>query len=187
MVRLVPLIDRAGLEGIDVATLLPVLPWACLEHGQPQRAVGVLGQVFTRAKGGHAPGAAGRATRACLDCPEQGQREETARNLEEGLAQPRDLPYPYAEARLLQVVGQLESCGCAASSAGSSWRSTTPIAQPLGGALTQQAALCVAEDRRTSGGISVTQRSTARGQRGLNGQPRGGCSISGGLPGIGES
>jgi len=72
MVRLIPLIDRPGLEGIDVATLLPVLPWACLEHGQPQRAVGVLGQVFTRAKGGHAPGAAERATRAGLDCPAAG-------------------------------------------------------------------------------------------------------------------
>ena len=48
--RLVPLLDRPGLEECDVTTLLPVLAWAQLELGQVDEAAENVEQALRRAR-----------------------------------------------------------------------------------------------------------------------------------------
>src|SRR5205823_9008366 len=48
--RLVPLLDRPGLEECDVTALLPVLAWAYLEQGQGERAAETVERALARAQ-----------------------------------------------------------------------------------------------------------------------------------------
>jgi tetratricopeptide (TPR) repeat protein len=105
-VRLVPLLDRPGLEEFFVTRFLPTLAWAHLELGEIGEAEHVVAQALRRM----------RADNLRLDLPDalrvqamvlirQGRWAEAVQALEEGLALARSMPYPYAEARLLHVYG----------------------------------------------------------------------------------
>jgi tetratricopeptide (TPR) repeat protein len=106
--RMAPLLDRPGLEELDVTRLLPHLAWSHLELGQVQAAVEVAQQAVRRARAEDLPPTLVDALWAqALVELRQGHREETARVLEEGLALARGMPYPYAEARFLHFYGEL--------------------------------------------------------------------------------
>jgi tetratricopeptide (TPR) repeat protein len=108
--RLLPLLDREGLEECDVTALLPVLAWAQLEQGQAEQAAAVVGQALVRARREDMRLVLVEALRVqALIALRQEQRGEAARSLEEGVALVRSMPYPYAEARLLHVYGRLHT------------------------------------------------------------------------------
>ena len=106
--RLVPLLDRVPLEGVIVPWLPVLEAWAQLEGGDVERAAGVVAQAISRAR-------ALRYQVSLVDALwvqarvaiRQERREEAHRSLEEGLALARSMPYPYAEARLLRVYGEI--------------------------------------------------------------------------------
>ena len=106
--RLVPLLDRPGLEECDVTLLLPVLAWAYLEQGLVAQATSAVAQALARARREHMRLVLVEALRVqALIALRREQWEEAARSLAEGLTLARAMPYPYAEARLLHVVGLL--------------------------------------------------------------------------------
>jgi ATP/maltotriose-dependent transcriptional regulator MalT len=102
--RLVPLLDRPGLEEYLVTMFLPVLAWAHLELGQVDVAAATVAQALKRARreGMRLVLADALRVQALIDL-RQGQWEQAARSVEEGLSIARSMPYPHAEARLLQV------------------------------------------------------------------------------------
>jgi tetratricopeptide (TPR) repeat protein len=105
-VRLLPLLDRPGLEEEDVTQLLPVLAWAHLELGELGEADAVVRQAIRRARTEGSPLLLADALRVQgLIAIRQGWWEEAERALDEGLALARSMPYPYAEARLLYLDG----------------------------------------------------------------------------------
>src|SRR5207244_6819519 len=103
--RLVPLLDRPGLEELDVTRLLPHLAWAHLEVGDVTAAVEVAGQAVRRARA-LPPTLVDALWAQALVGLRQGHWEEAAQALREGLTLARTLPYPYAEARFLHLDGQ---------------------------------------------------------------------------------
>jgi hypothetical protein len=121
--RLLPLLDRPGLEELDVTRLLPHLAWSHLELGEVPAAVEVAGQAVRRARAEDLPptlvdalwaqALVGLRQGCWLDRKGaqggggQSTWEETARVLEEGLELARRMPYPYAEARFLHLYGEL--------------------------------------------------------------------------------
>jgi tetratricopeptide (TPR) repeat protein len=108
--RLVPLLDRPGLEECDVTLLMPVLAWAQLELGQVEQATATVAQVLRRARREEMRPVLVEALRVqALIALRQEHWVEAARSLEEGVALARSMPYPYAEARLLHVDGQLHA------------------------------------------------------------------------------
>jgi tetratricopeptide (TPR) repeat protein len=108
--RLLPLLDRPGLEECDVTTLLPVLAWAQLELGEVDPAAATVEQALARARPEEMRLALVELLRVqALIALRRDQWDEAARGLEEGLRLARDMPYPYAEARLLQVYGALHA------------------------------------------------------------------------------
>ena len=91
------------------AMIETMLAWALLEGGEEHRAGTLVGGTVTR----------GRAQGEKLALPDalrvqgmvfsrQGQHDEAAAALEEGLALARSLPTPYAEGRILVELGRLE-------------------------------------------------------------------------------
>jgi tetratricopeptide (TPR) repeat protein len=108
--RLVPLLDRPGLEECDVTMLLPVLAWAHLELGQVDQATDALRQALARARREEMRLVLVEALRVqALVALRQGREPDAALSLEEGLALARGMRYPYAEARLLHVYGHLHT------------------------------------------------------------------------------
>jgi tetratricopeptide (TPR) repeat protein len=108
--RLAPLLDRPGTEECDVTTLLPVLAWAQLELGQTDEAAEAAEQAIRRARSEGMRLVLVEALRVqALVALRREQWSEAAGSLEEGLALAREMPYPYAEARLLQVAGALHA------------------------------------------------------------------------------
>jgi tetratricopeptide (TPR) repeat protein/transcriptional regulator with XRE-family HTH domain len=108
--RLVPLLDRPGLEECDVTLLLPVLAWAQLELGQIDEAAETIEQALGRARPEGMRLVLVEALRIqAMVALSREQWEAATRILEEGLTLARDMPYPYAEARLLQVYGALHT------------------------------------------------------------------------------
>jgi tetratricopeptide (TPR) repeat protein len=106
--RLGPLLDREGLQECDVTALLPVLAWAQLEQDQAEQAAAVVGQALVRARREDMRLVLVEALRVqALIALRHERWEEATRSLEEGLALARGMPYPYAEARLLQLYGYL--------------------------------------------------------------------------------
>jgi tetratricopeptide (TPR) repeat protein len=106
--RLLPLLDRPGLEECDVTLLLPVLAWAYLEVGQVDEASEAVGQALIRARREDMRLVVVEALWVqALIALRQGREPEATRSLEEGLTLARSMPYPYAEARLLHVYGRL--------------------------------------------------------------------------------
>jgi len=108
--RLVPLLDRAGLEECDVTALLPVLAWAQLELGAVDEAAATVEQALRRARPEEMHLVVVEALRVqALVLLRREQWDEAARSLAEGLALARAMPYPYAEARLLHLDGTLRA------------------------------------------------------------------------------
>jgi tetratricopeptide (TPR) repeat protein len=106
--RLVPLLDRPGLEECDATMLLPVLAWAQLELGQADLAADAVEQAVRRARPEGMRLVLVEALRVqALVALRRERFEAASRSLEEGLELARGMPYPYAEARLLHVQGAL--------------------------------------------------------------------------------
>ncbi|HET7036178.1 MAG TPA: AAA family ATPase, partial [Thermomicrobiaceae bacterium] len=100
--RLVPLLDRPGLQECDVTMILPVLAWARLELGQPDEAAETVEQALGRARPEGMRLALVEALRVrALIALRQEQWDAAAGSLAKGLALAREISYPYAEARLL--------------------------------------------------------------------------------------
>ncbi len=105
---LVPLLDRPGLEECDVTVLLPALAWVHLEWGQVDEAAEAVEQALRRARSEEMHLVLVEALRVrALVALRREQWDEAARSLEEGLALARAMSYPYAEARLLLVYGEV--------------------------------------------------------------------------------
>jgi hypothetical protein len=108
--RLLPLLDRPGLEECDVTGLLPVLAWAQLQLWQLDEAAETVEAALRRALPEEMRLVVVEALRVqALVALRRERWDAAAVSLEEGLALSRDMPYPYAEARLLQVYGSLHA------------------------------------------------------------------------------
>jgi tetratricopeptide (TPR) repeat protein len=110
LARLAPLLDRPGLEEVDVTELLPLVAWAHLERGDVMQARAVVAQALKRAQAQHC----GRVVPdglwvQAMVAIRQEQWAEAVRALEEGLALAQSMPYPYAEGRLLHVYGEMHA------------------------------------------------------------------------------
>jgi hypothetical protein len=104
--RLVPLLDRPGLEEWPVTELLPLLAWAHLELGEVTRAAGVARHAIRRGRAQTHHLALMEALRVqSLVLLRQECWDQAERTVAEALALARRLRLPYAEARVLQVDG----------------------------------------------------------------------------------
>jgi tetratricopeptide (TPR) repeat protein len=106
--RLVSMLDRAGLAEMDVTGVLPILAWAHLELGDVTAAVEVAGQAVRRARAQSQRLTLVDALRVqALVAIRQHQWVEAEQAMEEGIILAHNMPYPYAEARLLHVYGRM--------------------------------------------------------------------------------
>lgn len=130
--RLIPWLDRPGMEESDVTDFLPVLAWAHLAAGQIGQATEVVEQALARARAQNAMPVVAEALRVqSLIALRQGDWQGAAACLEEGLALARDMPYPYAEARLLTLDGERLSAQGEHDSARGRWEEALNIFQAL--------------------------------------------------------
>jgi adenylate cyclase len=104
IIRLEPLAGREGGYRVLIET---TLAWALLEAGEVSRAAELIGETVAR---GRAQGEQLALTDALrvqgMALTRLGQQEDAAGILEEALALARSLPYPYAEARILEELGR---------------------------------------------------------------------------------
>jgi tetratricopeptide (TPR) repeat protein len=106
--RLEPLLDRPGLEEFDVTEFLPELAWAYLELGHLDQAQQTVVQALRRARAEQLRLILVDALRVqAMVAMRREQWEEATSALEEGITMAREMPYPYAEARLLHIYGQM--------------------------------------------------------------------------------
>jgi tetratricopeptide (TPR) repeat protein len=106
--RLMPLLDRPGMEEHDVTWLLPTLAWAYLDLGDVASAVEMAGQAAQRARAqAHRLALVDALWVQAMVAIRQQHWDEATRALEEGLTLAREMPYPYAEGRLLHVSGEM--------------------------------------------------------------------------------
>ncbi|MGH2388509.1 MAG: ATP-binding protein, partial [Chloroflexota bacterium] len=123
--RLVPLLDRPGLEECDVTTLLPVLAWAHLDLGQVDQAADTVDQALARARPEEMRLVLVEALRIqALVALRRGQYGAAIDSVEEGLDLARSMPYPYGEARLLHLAGVLYAEQGAPEAARQRWEVT---------------------------------------------------------------
>jgi tetratricopeptide (TPR) repeat protein len=108
--RLVPLLDRPGLEETDVTGLLPTLAWAYLEVGAVTQAAAVSAQAIRRLRAENDRVGLVNALRVQALVSIGLERWDKAEaSLQEALALAQRMPYPYAEGRLLSVYGLLSA------------------------------------------------------------------------------
>jgi tetratricopeptide (TPR) repeat protein len=106
--RLLPLLDHRDMDRQLLHFVLPHLARARLELGETSEAEALVWQIV-----GHAQEAGERQLLAevlwlqALVSSRQRRWEEAERAVEEGLCLARSMPYPYMEARTLQVYGHL--------------------------------------------------------------------------------
>lgn len=104
--RLSPLLDRPGQQEALVTYLLPYLAWACLDLGQQDEAHEQLQECLMRAHGEDIRLALVDALRVrVMQMTRQSEFAEAELSLDEGLRLSHELPYPYAEAKLLFAGG----------------------------------------------------------------------------------
>ncbi|HZS92091.1 MAG TPA: AAA family ATPase [Chloroflexota bacterium] len=108
--RLAGLLDRPGLEEIDVTMLLPRVAWTRLELGQFTEAGHIAAQASARARRqGHRIALADALWVQGMVLA-AGERWEASRAaLDEGLALVRAMPYPYCEARIEEAYGVMSA------------------------------------------------------------------------------
>jgi tetratricopeptide (TPR) repeat protein len=100
--RLEPLLDRPGQQEGVVTYLLPYLAWATLDLGQEAQADELLDQCLARATDELIRLAQVDALRMrVMQHTRQGRLEDAEQTLETALRLSREMPYPYAEAKLL--------------------------------------------------------------------------------------
>jgi tetratricopeptide (TPR) repeat protein len=108
--RLLPLLDRPGLEELYVTRLLPTLAWAYLDLGEVAQAADVAVQAVRRARAQRYQFVLVEALRVhALVASAQEHWKEAERSLEEGLVLAQSMPYPYMEGRLLHVYGEMHA------------------------------------------------------------------------------
>ncbi len=106
--RLEPLLDRPGQQEGVVTYLLPYLAWAALDLGKASEAEELLAQCLSRATNELIRLAQADALRVrVLQHTRQGRYDDAEQTLETALALSREMPYPYAEAKLLYAGGLL--------------------------------------------------------------------------------
>jgi tetratricopeptide (TPR) repeat protein len=106
--RLAPLPDKADLAEVDLSLLLPPCAWACLELGDVVTAADLAAQAITQARAQNDQLVLVDALRVqAMVAIRQSQWDAAGAALDAGLALARGMPYPYAEARLLHVYGQM--------------------------------------------------------------------------------
>ncbi len=106
--RLIPLLDREGLQELDVTTLLPLLVRAYLGLGDADRGAEMATESVSRARAqGHRIALADALWARGMVAARQEQWDEAAQALEEGLDLTHDISYPYAEARTLETYGAM--------------------------------------------------------------------------------
>jgi tetratricopeptide (TPR) repeat protein len=104
------LLDRPGLEELLVTAILPMLAWAHLELGEVAQARDVVEQAIRRSRPENFRRVLVEALRVqAMVAMRLGQWDEAERAVEEGLSLARSMAYPYAEARLLHLAGQLRA------------------------------------------------------------------------------
>ncbi len=106
--RLTPLLDRPGMEELEVTLFLPTLAQAYLEMGQVARATAVVQQAIHRTRGQELRFILVDALRIqALIAIRQGHGPEAQTALDEALALAHAMPYPQGEARVLAVYGAM--------------------------------------------------------------------------------
>jgi tetratricopeptide (TPR) repeat protein len=106
--RLAPLLDHPNLRESEVTELLSTLAWAHAELDEIARADDVVAQALACAQARINRLAMVDVLRVqAMVATRQKRWAEAEHALEEGLALARSMPYPYAEARLLHVYGQM--------------------------------------------------------------------------------
>jgi ATP/maltotriose-dependent transcriptional regulator MalT len=107
--RLLPLLDRPGVEGFFVVMLiLPTLAWAYLEAGEMREAERTIAQALHHIRAHDMRLLLVEALRVqALILIRQDARQDAEQIMLEGLGLAREMPNPYAEARLLHVYGRL--------------------------------------------------------------------------------
>jgi tetratricopeptide (TPR) repeat protein len=104
--RLVPLLDRPGQQEGLVTYLLPYLAWASLNLGHEDEAAAQLEECLERSRREDIRLAEVDALRVgVIRATRRGEFAAAEQALEDGLRLSRELPYPYAEAKLLYVGG----------------------------------------------------------------------------------
>jgi tetratricopeptide (TPR) repeat protein len=106
--RLAPVLDRAGQQERLVTLPLALLAWANLEVGQEAEAQMLAAQSVMRARvQRYRPVLVDVLRIEALIASRQGCRLAAETAISEALALSRRMRYPYAEAKLLDVYGQL--------------------------------------------------------------------------------
>ncbi|HEY7343507.1 MAG TPA: AAA family ATPase [Ktedonobacterales bacterium] len=104
--RLVPLLDRPGQQEGLVTYLLPYLAWASLDLGHEDEAAEQLEECLERSRREDIRLAEVDALRVrVIQATRRGEFAAAEQALADGLRLSRELPYPYAEAKLLYVGG----------------------------------------------------------------------------------
>ena len=105
---MLPLLDRPGLQELDVTFLLPRLAWAHLELGDVGDGEEVAQQAVERAWSQRYHLALADALRVQgVGMATTGHQEEAIGVLEKAVALCHAMPYPYAEARALHEWGRI--------------------------------------------------------------------------------
>jgi tetratricopeptide (TPR) repeat protein len=108
LAALEPLLDRPGFQENDVTPLVPLLAWAHLVSGEATEAEEVVAQSIARAKAQIYRPALVLALRVlALLAIRQGRWADAEQALDEGLDATQKMPYPYAEAHLLRLWGEM--------------------------------------------------------------------------------
>jgi tetratricopeptide (TPR) repeat protein len=109
MLALEPLLDRPGLQELDVAYILPTLAWAYLAQGDVAAARRHVGQALSRASAQGNRLVWHDALRIHgLTLAREGAWDDAAAALNEGLRMASAMPYPFAEARFWQAIASVE-------------------------------------------------------------------------------
>jgi tetratricopeptide (TPR) repeat protein len=106
--RLLPLLAEPRVEVRDIAFMLPKLVWAHLELGEVATAGRAADEAvaYMRARSDRLNLVEALRVQALVACRQE-QWDGATQALKEGISLAQDMPYPYAEGRLLQVQGQL--------------------------------------------------------------------------------
>jgi tetratricopeptide (TPR) repeat protein len=104
--RLVPLLDRPGQQEGLVTYLLPYLAWALLDLDREDEAAEQLEECLERSRREDIRLAEVDALRVrVIQAARQGEYATAEQAIKDGLRLSRELPYPYAEAKLLYIGG----------------------------------------------------------------------------------
>lgn len=103
-----PELREAGWRELDVTALLPRLAWAYLELGNTDEATTMAVESVGRAREqGHRIALADALWVRGMVAARQEEWEDAVTALDEGLSVARAMPYPYAEARVLETYGMM--------------------------------------------------------------------------------